>query len=172
MTVLVIRARPDNFPGKGPMQPETNGSLVKCCLCEKSLESRKSFACKGCKKSPFCLEHLDPEYKVCSGCATEERIRLYNNLLRQEKGVKGFLRLTQFILVMAIIFLAARNLVHEHIPEFIRENMFFEYVFVWGGAAALGIILCYVIISSQKQKMKEIDGKIHDHKVYSFVTLE
>lgn len=154
-----------------PVQPDRKKDrTVKCLICDRLAESGKTFTCRKCRKSPFCFEHLDPEYKICSGCAVEERIRLSNSLLRQEKGVRGFLRLSQFILLMAIIFLAAAKLFHEHVPEFIRENIFFEYVYVWGAAAAVGIILCYIVIASQKQKIKEIEGKIRDHKAYSRYT--
>jgi hypothetical protein len=40
-------------------------TLVKCLICDKSLENGGTFTCKRCRKSPFCLEHLDPEYKIC-----------------------------------------------------------------------------------------------------------
>lgn len=146
------------------MQPEIKGSVVTCHLCEKSLERQRSFVCKRCKKSPFCLEHMDSEYKICSGCAAEERIRLYNDIRRQEKSVKGFLRFTQFVFILAAMFFAFDRLVNEHIPEFLKGSIFFEYAFYFGGAAVAGMALCYVIILSQKQKMKEVENKIQSHK--------
>ncbi len=149
------------------MQAATTASVVKCLLCEKSLETRRSFACGRCKKSPFCLEHLDSEYRVCSGCAAEKRIELYHAIMMQGKSVKGFLRFTQFMFMLAAVFFVFDRLVNEHIPEFLKGSIFFDYVFYWGGAAVAGMALCYVIILSQRQKMKEVEDKIHSHKVHS-----
>ncbi len=150
-----------------PVQPgRKNAPTVKCLICDRLVERGKTFTCRKCRKSPFFFEHLDPECKICSGCAVEEMIRPSNSLLRQEKGVRGFLRLNQFILLVAFVFVAAAKLFHEHIPEFISGNIFFEYVYVWGAAAVVGIVLCYIVVASQKQKIKEIEGKIRNHKAY------
>jgi ribosomal protein L37E len=140
---------------------------VKCVICEKDTEPRKSFVCRRCGKSPFCLEHLDSELKICSGCAAEERIRLYNNLSKQGKSIRGFFRLFEFIFIVAAIFFVAGKLFSEHLPEFITENIFFQYLFLWGGVAVAGIILCFILLQIQQQKIKEIEERLQSHKVYS-----
>ncbi len=141
--------------------------MVKCMLCEKLIEDRRSFTCKRCGKSPCCLQHLDREYRVCSGCAAEERIRLRGDIMRQARSVKGFLRFTQFVFILAALFFALDMLVNEHVPEVLRESVFFAYVFYWGGAAVAGMVLCYVLILSQQQKRKEIEEWIQSHKAHS-----
>jgi ribosomal protein L37E len=149
------------------MQPQMKGTPVKCLICDKSLESRKTFTCRKCGKSPFCFEHLDREYKACSGCAAEERMRVYRNLVSQERSLRGFLRFTQFIFILAVLFFAVDRFFNEQIPEFLKGSVFFAYVFFWGGAALFGMVLCYALILSQKQKMKEVQLKIQSHKMDS-----
>jgi len=149
------------------MGPEQESARVKCLICEKPLESQKSFACKRCKKKPVCFEHLDREYKVCLGCAAEERMRVYRDLLGQERSLKGFFRFTQFVLFLSILFFAADRFYHEYVPEFLRGSIFFEYVYYLGGTAMTGMVLCSVLILSQKQKMKEVQDKIQSHKTDS-----
>jgi ribosomal protein L37E len=146
------------------MQQEIKGTLVQCRLCETTVESQKTFACRRCGVSPFCLDHLDRELKVCSGCAAEERIRRYGDMVRQGKNVRGFLRFTQFVFMLAAMFFVSDSLFHEHLPEFLKESIFLEYVLYWGGAAVAGMVFCYIIVVSQKQKMIEVEDKIHSHK--------
>ncbi len=153
-------------PGK-ELRTEIKRNLVKCEICEKTVESVRTFTCRRCRKSSFCLDHFDPEYKVCSGCAAEERIRLYNNLLRQERSLKSFLRLAQFLFIVAAISFAARRFLWEDIPQFMKTNVVFEYVFYWGATAIAGMVLCYLIIFSQRGRIKGVQNKIQDHKVYS-----
>lgn len=140
--------------------------MVKCYLCEKSVEGQRTFACRRCRKSPLCPEHLDSEYKVCSGCAAEERIRLYNNLLNQERSVKGFLRFTQFIFILSALFFAGDRLFSAYMPEFLKENIV-EYVYYWGGTAVVGMAFCSMVILSQKQKIKAVQDKIQSHTLHS-----
>ena len=149
------------------MEAETKGTTVKCLVCEKTAEPQKMFMCRSCRKSPFCFEHLDGEYRICSGCAAEKRITLYHDLLVQERSVRGFLRFTQFIVVLAVFFFSFDRFFHEYIPDFVKGSVFFEYVFYWGGAAVAAMGLCYVIIVSQKQRMRDVDDKIQSHRAHS-----
>lgn len=140
---------------------------VRCIICEKHAEKQKTFTCRKCRKTPFCLEHLDAEFKLCSGCAAEKRMGLYNNLIRQEGSIKAFLRLIQFIFVVVAVFFVVKQLFYEHVPEFMKVNIFFENLFIWGGVAAGGMVFCYVLLYSQRRKIGEIEEKIQSHKVYS-----
>ena len=152
-----------------PVQPESKVTTVKCIICEKSLESQKTFTCRRCKKSPLCFEHLDREYRVCSGCAAEERIRTYRDLVGQERSLRGFLRFTQFVFVLAVLLFALDRFFYEYIPESLKSSIFFEadlYLY-FGVVALVGMVICYVFIFSQKQKMKEVRDKIDVHKADS-----
>lgn len=148
--------------------PEMNsGRTVQCLICEKFTEKEQTFICRKCRKSPLCFEHLDNEYRSCSGCAAEERMKLHKNLMREEVSVRSFLRLTQFIFILIAIFFVIRRLFYEHVPDFLKVNIFFEYLFLWGGVALSGMALCYIMLLSQRQKIKEVEDKIQSHKVYS-----
>ena len=154
---------------EGTTQPQPKAAAVKCLICEKSIESQKTFTCRRCRKSPFCFEHLDREYKVCSGCAAEERIRAYRALVGQERSLRGFLRFTQFVVVFALLFFVFDRFFSEEIPESLKSNIFFEYdlYLYFGGVALAGMVFCYMLILSQKQKMKEVRDKIDGHKTDS-----
>ena len=143
------------------------GKAVTCVICGKQTVSRKSFACKRCKKAPLCLEHMDREYKVCSGCAAEERFTLYRNLTTQKKNVKGFLRLMQFILILVVMFYGVKRFFYELVPDFLKMNVFFDYLVLWGVISLAGVALCYSILASQRQKIREIEDKLQEHKASS-----
>jgi ribosomal protein L37E len=155
---------------KGPggiTEPGPQVATAKCLICEKPIEGQKTFTCRRCSKSPFCLDHLDREYKMCSGCGAEERIRVYGYLVSQERSLRGFLRFSQFVFVLAVLFFAFNRFFDEHIPDFLKGSVFFEYALYLGGAAAGGMAFCYLLILSQKQKMKEVQDKIQSHKTDS-----
>jgi len=147
--------------------PARGGNAVTCIICGKQAEGQKTFACKRCKKRPLCFEHMDREYKVCSGCAAEERLTLYHNLTTQEKNVKSFLRLMQFILTLVVIFYGVKRFLYGLVPDFLKVNVFFDYLVLWGVISVAGLALCYSILISQRQKIREIEDKIQDHKASS-----
>lgn len=155
-------------PGK-QVGPGQEIARVTCLICEKPLESQKAFTCRRCRKSPFCFEHLDREYKVCLGCAAEERMRGYRALVGQERSLKVFFRFTQFVVVLALFMFAFDRFFSDQIPESLKSNIFLEYdlYLYFGGAALAGMVFCYVLILSQKQKMKEVQDKIDGHKTDS-----
>ena len=147
------------------MPPE--GKAVTCVICGKQTESQKTFVCKRCKKAPLCFEHMHREYKVCSGCAAEERLTIYHNLTTQKRNVRSFLRLMQFILTLVIIFYGVKRFLYDLGPDFLKVNVFFDYRSIWGGISLAGTALCYILLLSQRQKFKEIEDKIQDHKTSS-----
>ncbi len=153
----------------GSAQTDPKFAVVKCLICEKSIESQNTFTCKRCRKASLCFDHLDREFRLCSGCAAEERIRVYNNLIGQERSLRGFLRFTQFVFVLALLLFALDRFFYEYAPDFLKTNVFFErdlYLY-FGAAAAVGMAFCYALIIPQKQKMKEIKEKIQRHKTDS-----
>lgn len=137
---------------------------VACIICERFIEENKTFTCINCRRSSICLEHFDQEYKVCSGCATEKRLTLYNDLQRQEKSIKGFLRLTQFIFLLFAVLFACSKLIPDYIPEYIKGNIFFEYSFILAGISVIGIVLFFIFKSSHKSRLAELNEKIQDYR--------
>lgn len=108
------------------------------------------------------MKHLDGEYKLCSGCAFEKRVKLHKDLLQQEKSLRGFLRFAQFIFIFSTILFSASRLFAEQIPDFVRDNIFFEYLFFWGGVAVIGMATSYFLLLSQKRKIQEMGDKIRN----------
>jgi len=144
-------------------RPETSETATVICIgCDKPVEREKTFICRRCKRSPFCFTHLDREFKICSGCAFEKRVGLYNDLLKQEKSLRGFLRLMQFIFLLSAILFSGTRLFVERVPDLVRDNIFFSYVYVWGALAVVGMGFCYVLLFSQKQKASALNVKIHE----------
>jgi len=140
------------------------GKAVTCVICGKKIQGQKAFACKRCRKTPVCFEHMDREYKVCSGCAAEERLTLYHTLITQERNVNSFLRLMQFILALVVIFYGVKRFLYELVPDLLRVNVFFDHLILWGGISLAGVAFCYILLISQRQKIREIEDKIQDHK--------
>jgi hypothetical protein len=148
-------------------QSDREGSTSVCILCGEKIERQKSFTCRKCRKTPFCLDHLDREYKLCPGCAAERRIKYYNDLLRQEKNIKAFLRLAQFVFMVSAVLFVAGRFFSDYVPEILKDNIFYNHLFVWGGMAIGAMFLCYILVASQKQKVRGIEEKIQDHRVDS-----
>jgi len=76
------------------------------------------------------------------------------------------LKLSEFIFIVVAILFAAERLFPDFIPDFIRENIFFQYIFVWGALAIFGILLCSLFLPAQRRKLQEIDSCIRGQKSY------
>ncbi len=148
------------------LQDKEVGTQV-CSLCGEKVGKQKSFTCRKCRKTPLCLEHLDREFKLCPGCATESRIKHYNDLLQQEKSIKAFVRLAQFVFMVSAFLFAAGRFFSDYVPEVLKDNIFYNHLFVWGGLSIVAVLLCYVLLYSQKQRVREVEEKIQDHRADS-----
>jgi len=71
------------------------------------------------------------------------RLTLYHNLTMQKRNVKSFLRLMQFILTLVVIFYGVKRFVYELVPDFLKVNVFFDYLILWGGVSLP--VWCFVI---------------------------
>jgi hypothetical protein len=138
---------------------------LKCAYCEHSIDDLRHFSCKKCRKSPLCIEHLDREYKTCTACAAEKRIRLYHDLQAQEKSLKGFLRLTQFIFLFVAVLFTASRIFPEHFPDYLKGSVFFEYIYLWGTLSALTMLIIYFLRSSQRRKIDKLDQTIRGQEM-------
>jgi hypothetical protein len=146
------------------MSEERGRDTVKCLYCERYVDAGKTFSCRRCRKKPICLDHRDREYGVCSGCAAEARIVRYRDLLGQEKSLRSFLRLSQFVFMVGAFLFAAKRFFAEHLPAYIAENPFLQYPLIFGGTAVAGIVFCYACLSSQKGKLAQVEQEIHRHR--------
>lgn len=150
-------------------QDQQSETTVRCILCEQYKESRKTFTCRKCGKSPFCLEHLDEEYKTCSGCASEERIQILKRLAGQEKALAGFLKFSQFIFMVVASFFVTKRFLYGYLPDYLATHTLFEYTYLYilGAVAVTGVGFSYVMLQAQKSRVTELEGKLHSHRVYS-----
>ncbi|HXX53262.1 MAG TPA: hypothetical protein VEI28_01685, partial [Thermodesulfovibrionales bacterium] len=53
------------------------------------------------------------------------------------------------------------------IPDFLKVNIFFDYLILWGGISLAGMALSYIVLISQGQKIRELEDKIQGHKTSS-----
>lgn len=93
-------------------------------------------------------------------------MRGYRALVGQERSLKGFFRFTQFVVVLALLLFVFDRFFSDQMPESLKSNIFLEYdlCLYFGGVALAGMVFCYVLILSQKKKMKEVKDKIDGHK--------
>jgi len=136
------------------------GSTVQCRQCEKYVDADRTFACRGCRKSPICRDHLDRELKLCHACATEERMRQLTEMQSQLRSITGFLRLMQFIFLVVSAFFVVHRLFSDYFPLYLRANVIFQYLYIWGGCAIAGMTAFYFMRSSQQKKVDELESQI------------
>ncbi len=92
-------------------------------------------------------------------------MKLYNDLLRQERNINGFLMFNQFIFLLSFIVFFLKKIFTDYIPEFIDKSILTEYYLHVGVVAFIGIIICYFLKFSQKSRIEEIKYKINEFKV-------
>ena len=77
------------------------------------------------------------------------------------------MRLAQFIFMVSAVLFSTGRFLPDYVPEILKDNIFFKYLYVWGGLAIGGVLFCYIALHSQKQKVQEVEAKIQDHRVDS-----
>ncbi len=86
--------------------------------------------------------------------------REVSDLYRQEKSVRDFLKLLQFIfLLFAILFIATRAGVLEFV-DFLKENPVVGYVAYFGILPVAGYVLFYVILYNLRNRIREIETEM------------
>jgi hypothetical protein len=143
---------------------QRNSTLLRCIQCDNYIEENRSFRCRQCGKSPLCLKHMDRQYRICSRCAIENRLHLYNKWISDHRHVRVFLRLTQFLFILATLFFAALRFYGKHLPDYARENIFAENLYLIGGLAAAGMLFSYIIMKILTGKIEKIEDSVrHVH---------
>jgi len=139
-------------------------AIVQCIVCERYTDSRLTFSCRQCRKSPLCLTHKERKYGVCTWCAAEKEMQIYNSLKTQERSIHAFMKLSQFIFILVSMLFIAKKFFFDIIPLYVKDTILLEYLFPFGGFSIAAIAFSYLVLFSQRKKLREIEAKIEVHK--------
>jgi hypothetical protein len=140
------------------------GAIVQCVVCERYTNSRLTFSCRQCKKSPLCLDHLERKYSVCTWCAADKEIQIYKSLRTQERSINAFLKLSQFIFILVSILFITKKFFFDIIPVYFKDTIFLEYLLPFGGFSVAAITFSCIVLFSQRKQIREIEAKLKVHK--------
>lgn len=131
---------------------------VQCVLCGKY--SDRTFACNKCRKRPLCLTHRDPKLGFCVHCAAEIKTEQLNTLRPVATSLSVFIKLLEFIFVIAAIFFAAQRFIPGYIPPYLEDNVFTDHLHFWGWVSGAGIVLIWAALFIIKRKMRGIENML------------
>jgi hypothetical protein len=133
---------------------------LQCIACGQYLENVRHFRCKKCRKGPMCMSHLDVESDICSACSMEIRAKRLKNLSGTQKSANGIFRLMEFIFILCAVFFAATRLMPEHMPEFLKDNIFSRNLYIWAGISAFGSVVFCASSRILKGKVVSLEEEI------------
>ena len=135
---------------------EQQGGLLKCVVCGSYLDRERQFICPRCRRGPLCARHRVAGRKDCRSCAAEVMSRQKVDLEDQEKSIRSFLKLVQFVyLVFAVFFVV--KVVPFPLPELFQKNVVSENLLAIGIAASVLYLAVFFILYNQKKKIDGID---------------
>lgn len=86
-------------------------------------------------------------------------------LRAQEHGIKGFLRLTQFVFLLSAIFFVVMKMRLSEIAEFMEHVWITDHVvYMMGGVSVVGYVLFYTILYGQKKRINQLESEINNLK--------
>ena len=143
---------------KKPLEKEED--LAKCPVCDFYFDKDEGFTCIKCRRGPLCKRHKVAGTKECASCVMERSNKELSDLKEQERSLKGFLRLLQFLfLVFAVLFIALK-IGLENMVEFLQYSFIKEILPYMGSGAFLGYVVFYFILNKQKAKTLELENVI------------
>ena len=143
---------------KRPLEKQED--LAKCPVCEFYFNKSEGFTCIKCRRGLLCKKHKVAGTKECTSCVIERRHKELSDLREQERSIKGFLRLLQFLFLVFAVFFIALKIGLEDTVEFLKDSFIIEALPYIGGGAILGYIVFYFILSNQKAKTLELETLI------------
>ena len=141
---------------------ELKENLLECPICGTYLRKTEGFTCPKCKRGPFCRSHRVPGERECPGCVLEIKSKEISALKGQEKGIKGFILLMQFIFLIFSIFFIAKKVGFKEFMEFPIINILGEYSLYIGLLALLGSLFFYVVLRSQRSRIIELESQVNE----------
>jgi len=145
---------------------EKKADLLECPICGTYLRRNEGFTCPKCKRGPFCRTHRVPGERMCPGCVLEVRSREITALKGQEKSIKGFSLFLQFFFLLFAIIFIAKNVGFEEYMDIYIIDILAGYSLYIGLLALLGSLFIYLILRSQRSKIKTLESKINELKFF------
>jgi len=144
---------------------EVPEDLVKCPVCEVYVKKAAGFICVTCKRGPLCDKHKIAGSRECASCVFDRRKKELLALREQERNLKGFLRLLQFLfLIFAVFFIVLRTGL-EDMAEFLEFSFLKDSVLYIGIIAVLGYLLFYFVQYNQTNNISELEAEIRNIEV-------
>ena len=139
--------------------------MKSCTICGAYLKNSEGFICPKCRRGPLCRNHRLPGNKVCTSCVFDVKAEEVGALKAQERGIRGFLRLTQFVFLLSVIFFAVMEMRLSEIEEFLEHAWITDHVvYIMGGVAVVGYVLFYTILSGQRKRINQLESEINNLK--------
>jgi hypothetical protein len=136
--------------------------LLTCRACGSYLGKGEGFRCPRCRRTPLCRNHRVPGSRECAGCVMEAKTKELRDLKNQEKSIRNFLRLTQFLfLVFAILFISSKAGLVEML-DFLKDSIVMDNLGYLGGFSVAGYIIFQIIRYNQKSRISGLETGINE----------
>lgn len=139
---------------------EREEDLSECPQCGAYLRREEGFICPRCKRGPFCRRHRIPGERACAGCILETKSKEISYLKGQERSIKGFVLLLQFIFLVCAIFFVAGKIGLGEFMKLLKIDIIATYSIHIGLIALLASFIFYVVLRSQRARMIELESLI------------
>ncbi|GAB4488350.1 MAG: hypothetical protein OHK006_18670 [Thermodesulfovibrionales bacterium] len=134
--------------------------LLRCPICETLLQHERGFTCPRCRRRPLCVKHRAPGRKECFGCAQEILQKELAGLYAQEKSLKAFEHLMQFLFIVFSILFAAGRFDTEGILRPYLDNPIGDNLLFFGIVAAAGYVISLIILYNQRQNIRNAESQV------------
>lgn len=138
--------------------------LPTCKICGSYLDKGEGFRCPRCRRSPLCHKHRLSGSRECVGCVLEIKSKELRALKNQETGIRGFLRLVQFIfLLFATLFISSKMGLAQMVG-FLRDNVIMDNLGYLGWLSVAGYVIFRAILYNQKGRISNLEAGINKIK--------
>lgn len=141
-------------------QTKASGELIQCTICGDYIKVGEVFQCPRCRRTGMCRKHRVPGTRECSACVYEKKSHELGQIKQQIAGIKSFLRLTQFVIVVFVILFAAGRSGIPEVVEFLQFGVVTDNLPYLGGAAVIAYLIFFFILQSQKQQIRTLEEEL------------
>lgn len=133
---------------------------VQCVLCGQYTD--RTFVCHRCRRRPICVMHRDPGLGFCVHCAAEIKTEKLNDLRPVATGLSVMMNLFEFVFVVAAMFFAAMSFIPDYMPHYLKDNIFADNLYFWGGLSASGTALLCIAAFFVNRKIRSIEDYLDE----------